>query len=67
MLFGGTVTLRVVSDEQETWVSAIKGRKKLRLLENWVLTKVFGRKGEKATGNCVMSFMICAPCKMLSG
>jgi hypothetical protein len=26
--------------------------KRPRLLENWVLTKVFGPKGEKVTGNC---------------
>jgi hypothetical protein len=27
-------------------------KKRLRLLENWVLTEVFGRKGGKVTGNC---------------
>jgi hypothetical protein len=25
---------------------------RLRVFENWVLTKVFGPKGEKVTGNC---------------
>jgi len=31
---------------------------RLKFFENWVLRKVFGPKGEKTTGNCVMrSFM----------
>jgi hypothetical protein len=34
------------------WVSRIKGRKRLRLFEYWVLTKGFGPKREEVTGNC---------------
>jgi hypothetical protein len=32
--------------------SVLREGKRLTLFENWVLTKVFGPKGGKVTGNC---------------
>ena len=52
VFFKGTIILPVMSDGWETWVCRIKRRRRLRLFENWVLTKEFGLKGEKITGNC---------------
>jgi hypothetical protein len=49
------------------WVCAVKGRKKADAFRKLGVTKVFGGKGEKVTGNCVVrSFMVFGPRKILS-
>jgi hypothetical protein len=45
-----TVILPVVLYGCETWSLTLREEHRLRVFENWVLRRIFGRKGSEVTG-----------------
>jgi len=66
-----TIILPVVLYGFETWSPTLREERKLRVIENVVLRRIFGLRRDEVTGNggdCITkSYMICAPHPILCG
>ena len=65
-----TINLSVVLYEYETWLLTLREEHRLRVFENRVLRRIFGRRtGQQVSGeNYIMrSLMICTPHPILCG
>ena len=66
-----TVILPVVLHTCETWVLTLREERRLRVLENRVLRRIFGPKRDKVQGNgedyIMISLMICTAHQILFG
>ena len=66
-----TIILPVVLYGCETWSLTLRKERRLRVFENRVLRRVFGRKRDEVTGNgenyIMRSLVICTPYTILCG
>ena len=66
-----TIILPVVVYGCETWLLALREERRLRVIENSVLRRIFGPRRDEVTGECknykMRSLMFCTPYPILFG